>query len=115
MADLPQLGFNIVVNFSKTSTNDFELIYPIDVRLGFTDDMSALTSITPPTLLFPGMNLIGHAQVVIRQRFKTPALFEFGFFNVSTSVPHLEFIQLNRIAEVEIVPCRRNEARLQQC
>jgi hypothetical protein len=53
-------------------------VYPALTNI--TEDALATT---PPTLLFPGMNLIGVVKPVLRQRFRAPGLSAFGLFEVS--------------------------------
>jgi hypothetical protein len=48
----------------------------------FTKDVLVTTR---PTLLFPGMNLIGVVNPVIRKRFRVPELSVWGVFDVSPS------------------------------
>jgi hypothetical protein len=114
----PPFGFNIVVNFSELQTKYPEVMSnsPIDVRIGFANDtLDALVFRTPPTLLYPGANLIGRAHIVIRQQFKSSGPFALGVFTVG----HFHSICWNQFwltyfIEVEDISSHGNDSCLQQ-
>jgi hypothetical protein len=55
----------------------------LKVYVGLTNSTRDVLETTRPTLLFPGMNLMGVVDLVIRKRFRAPQLSVFGLFDVS--------------------------------
>jgi hypothetical protein len=60
----------------------------LKVYLALTNNTKEALLTTRPTPLFPGNNLVGLADLMVRQRLKAGGLSTFGLFNVSHLVNH---------------------------
>jgi hypothetical protein len=76
------------VNFTKLNIafNDSIRYVPrnsVQVLLGLTNDTNNVIVRTSPTTLVPGMNIVGMANLLIRQQFAKAMFATFGLFDVS--------------------------------
>jgi len=76
----------VTVNFTSLQVPSIERTHlssqSILVRLSFTNDTQKAVTYTRPSLLAPGIDLIGISQSRIQKTFKNTALSAFGFFDV---------------------------------
>ncbi len=77
------------MNFTKLNIafNDSTRNVPshsVQILLGLTNDTESVILRTLPTTLVPGMNIVGMANLLIRQQFDAKGRFStFGIFDVS--------------------------------
>ncbi len=55
--------------------------------LGYINDTRGIYERTPPTVLIPGVNLVGITNFYIRQTLKKPTVSAFGLLDVSNLLP----------------------------
>ena len=68
------IKLNSTINRSRNS---------LQVMLGLTNEATDILHITPPTILIPGMNVVGTAYIYVRETFVQPKFSAFGLFKVS--------------------------------
>ena len=72
-------------NYSSVFLQEWALVEPVQVMIGYTSDTSNIISRTEtPVMLMPGMNLVGFAYQHRVRRFRSPILATLGLFQVRT-------------------------------
>ncbi|KAF9525733.1 hypothetical protein CPB83DRAFT_517246 [Crepidotus variabilis] len=71
-----------LLNISSDSLEDIPL-NSVQIMLGLTANAKDIVRTTVPTTLIPGVNLIGIANLAVRQKFSTPGLSALGVLDVS--------------------------------
>jgi len=85
----------VASNYSSALLNDWTIVEPLQVMIGYTSDISDIIIRTEtPVMLTPGMNLVGFAYQHRVRRFRSPTLATLGLFQVRTFL--IDFIMNTR-------------------
>lgn len=90
---------NSTINKSRSS---------VQVMLGYINDTRGIYERTPPTVLIPGVNLVGITNFYIRQTLKKPTVSAFGLFDVSNLLPTRCRVLIDLLYNLNFSPSTRS-------
>lgn len=100
------VDFGVLLGPGKAPGTSADIVKEmVQVYLGLTEDIDDIISTTRPTPIQAGQNLLGMADLKVRQTLSPPEFSTLGIFDVS-----FLFFLLPRLTNVSLIPCL-----LQQC